>query len=72
MQQANAAQQPAPQQQATQPLGQVAPNRAQRPPEDNPLPEAQEPQALSRQTPVERAANDAGTQTPGSIIDMLA
>lgn len=35
--------------------------------------QAREPQALAaRGTAVERAAGDAGAQTPGSIIDMLA
>ena len=34
--------------------------------------EAQQPQALVQQTPVERAASDAGAQTTGAIIDMLA
>ena len=34
--------------------------------------EAQEPQALQQQAPAERAADDAGAQTPGSIIDLLA
>jgi len=34
--------------------------------------QAQESQAPERGTVVERAAGDAGAQTPGSIIDMLA
>ena len=72
VQQANNAQQPNPQQEETQPLGQVPLGQVQEPAEENTIRETQEPQALSRQTPVERAADDAGAQTPGSIIDMLA
>jgi hypothetical protein len=72
IQQANNAQQPPTQQEETQPLGQVAPGQVQEPAEEDTILEAQEPQALSRQTPAERAADDAGAQTPGSIIDMLA
>jgi hypothetical protein len=34
--------------------------------------EPAEPNRPEQQTAVERAASDAGTQTPGSIIDMLA
>ncbi len=34
--------------------------------------EPAEPNRPEQQNTVERAANDAGTQTPGSIIDMLA
>ncbi len=34
--------------------------------------ETQEPQGLPRETPVERAAGNAGVQTPGTIIDLLA
>ena len=72
MQQANNTQQPDLQQEETQPMGRVAPGQAQEPAEEDAIREAQEPQALVPQTPAERAADDAGAQTPGSIIDMLA
>ena len=34
--------------------------------------EAREPQAAEQEQPVERSAGNAGVQTPGSIIDILA
>jgi hypothetical protein len=72
MQQADNARQVAPQQQEVQPPGQAVMGQTQEPAEENAIREAQTPQALVRQTPAERAADDAGAQTPGSIIDMLA
>lgn len=72
MQQANNAQQPAPQQDDAQAPGPAAAREAREPAEDNSVGETQEPQAPAQQPPAERAADNAGAQTPGSIIDMLA
>ena len=73
MQQVRDPQQNAAQQEEVQaPVGAGArePRRAAQ--EEAAVREAQQPQALAQQTQVERAANDAGAQTPGSIIDILA
>lgn len=69
IQQARDIQQNAGQQQEAQ-----APATEQRAPapEEPAANETQDPRALAQQAPVERAADDAGAQTPGSIIDMLA
>jgi hypothetical protein len=74
IQQADNARQAVPQQQQeVQEPGQAVTGRAQEPAEENnAIRETQQPQALIRQPTAERAADDAGAQTPGSIIDMLA
>lgn len=40
--------------------------------EENAVGETQEPQAVNQQAPAERAAADAGAQTPGSALDIIA
>lgn len=40
--------------------------------EENAVGETQEPQAVNQQAPAERAAADAGAQTPGSTLDIIA
>jgi hypothetical protein len=72
MQQANTPQQPDPQQEASQPLQQPDLRQAEEPGQEDAILEAQEPQTPLQQAPAERAAADAGAQTPGSIIDILA
>ena len=74
-------------QQATDPLQQSNPLQGQaessaieaaiHAAEENTVGETQEPQAVTQQAPAEQApaeqaADDAGTQTPGSMFDMLA
>jgi hypothetical protein len=72
MQQADNIRQGVPQQQEPRAAGQAVTGRAPDPAEENTIREAQAAQTQFRQTPAERAADDAGAQTPGSIIDMLA
>ena len=72
MQQAADAQRPIAQQEEAQTIAGAAQNRAQEADENTTVHEVQEPRELQPQSPAERAADDAGAQTPGSIIDMLA
>jgi len=72
MQQAADAQRPIAQQEETQTIAATAQNRAQEADEDTTVREIQEPRELPPQSLAQSAAGDAGAQTPGSIIDMLA
>lgn len=72
IQQARNAQQGPNEQQETQEVAPAVTGGTQPAEDETAVGEAQEPQALQQQAPAERAAADAGAQTPGSIIDLLA